>query len=126
MPPAELTPSKYAEECRKIAQEIEGVELEEIVGEELKERGYGGVFGVGMGAKDAPRIVIMKYSPKEILNSKDTADKEMENIVLCGKGVVYDTGGLRLKAKTGMCGMKHGKLQVLTLSFFERVLVLKL
>lgn len=104
MPPAELTPSKYAEECRKIAEELEGVDIEEIVGEELRERGYGGVYGVGMGAKDAPRILIMKYTPKDEDVGEGT---EMENIVLCGKGVVYDTGGLSLKPKTGMCGMKH-------------------
>jgi probable aminopeptidase NPEPL1 len=114
MPPAELTPQKYAEECRKIAQELEGVEFEEIVGEELRERGYGGVFGVGMGAKDAPRLVVMKYTPKDV--ELDEGGVEVENIVLCGKGVVYDTGGLSLKPKTGMCGMKHGKL---VLSIFD-------
>jgi len=104
MPPAELTPQTYAEECRKIAQDLEGVEFEEIVGDELRKRGYGGVYGVGMGAKIEPRLVIMKYSPKDVDAGKDV---EMENIVLCGKGVVYDTGGLSLKPKTGMCGMKH-------------------
>lgn len=106
MPPAELTPEKYAQECREIAQELEGVEFEEIVGEDLREKGYGGVFGVGMGAKDAPRLVIMKYTPKDV----DVGEgMKVENIVLCGKGVVYDTGGLSLKPKTGMCGMKHGE-----------------
>lgn len=104
MPPAELSPEAYSTECRRIAEELKAngadVTIEEIVGEQLQEKGYGGIYGVGMGARCPPRMVIMTYTPQG-------GEEEVENIALCGKGVVYDTGGLSLKPKTGMCGMKH-------------------
>jgi len=106
MPPSELTTDRYAEICRGVASELEGVEMEEIVGEDLKERGYGGVYGVGQAAQCSPRIVIMTYTPSGGDADAD-GDEKLENVALVGKGVVYDTGGLSLKSKTGMCGMKH-------------------
>lgn len=45
-------------------------------------------------------MVILTYDPK----TDDTDDKD--GIALVGKGIVYDTGGLAIKSKTGMCGMK--------------------
>lgn len=52
-----------------------------------------------MAAGVAPRIVIVTYTPD--------VDTAVESVALCGKGVCYDTGGLSLKPKTGMPGMKH-------------------
>lgn len=96
MTPEELTTDAYARECRVIAKEL-GVPMTEIVGEELKEKGYGGIYGVGKAATCPPRLIIMEYNPP---------DNPTENVALVGKGIVYDTGGLSLKPKTGMCGMK--------------------
>lgn len=99
MPPNELTTDVYAGECHRIAKELgDCVSIEEIKGEDLKERGYGGVYGVGKCASCPPRIIIMNYIP---------SGESKEFVVLVGKGIVYDTGGLALKSKTGMPGMKH-------------------
>lgn len=99
MPPNELTTDAYAAECRRIAEELgDCVTIEEIKGDELKERGYGGVYGVGKCAVCPPRVVIMNYTPP---------GESKEYVALVGKGIVYDTGGLALKTKTGMPGMKH-------------------
>ncbi len=99
MPPAELSPDTYAQKCQEIANGFaaQGVTYTEITGDDLRQKGYGGIMGVGMAARCPPRMVIMAYSPADAT----------EHIVLCGKGVVYDTGGLALKSKVGMCGMKH-------------------
>lgn len=103
-PPEELTTDAYAAECCRIAEELKDVvattarvSLEEIVGVELKDRGYGGLYGVGKAATCPPRLLILEYTPP-------TYD---ETIALVGKGIVYDTGGLSLKSKDGMPGMKH-------------------
>ena len=49
----------------------------------------GGILAVNRGSIDPPTFTIMEYIPKKALNKKP--------IVLIGKGVVYDTGGLSLK-----------------------------
>ena len=97
MTPEELTTDAYAEECRAIAQEL-GVQMTEIVGEELKEKGYGGIYGVGKAATCPPRLIILEYNPADTTPT--------ENVALVGKAIVYDTGGLSLKPKVGMCGSK--------------------
>ena len=97
--PEELTATAYAEECKTLFEDDKTVTVEEIVGTELEERGYGGIFNVGKGATEPPRLMILTYSPP------DEADNEP--ITLIGKGIVYDTGGLAIKSRTGMCGMKH-------------------
>jgi len=108
MPPAELNPDTYARECKAVAEALvsnngANVTFREIVGEELKDGGYGGIYGVGMAAQCPPRMVVMTYTPEE-----DGGECcAVEHVVLCGKGVIYDTGGLGLKPKDGMCGMKH-------------------
>ena len=97
MPPAELNPDTYAAKCKTIADELVSngahVNYEEIKGEELKDGGYGGIYGVGMAALHPPRLVIMTYIPE---------DEDVEHVALCGKGVIYDTGGLSLKPRAGM------------------------
>ena len=75
------------------------------MGEELKEKGYGGIYNVGKGAEEPPRLVILTYEPPaEVLSEED---KDTSAITLVGKGIVYDTGGLAIKSRPGMCGMKH-------------------
>lgn len=77
-----------------------GFEFSIIQGEDLREQGYGGVYGVGKAAEFPPALVTLSYKPKGMSNK--------EKIALVGKGIVYDTGGLAIKAPaTNMCGMKH-------------------
>jgi len=54
----------------------------------VKEK-MGGLLSVNAGSKQPPTFTIMEHVPKKALNKKP--------IVLVGKGVVYDTGGLSLK-----------------------------
>lgn len=53
----------------------------------------GGLLGVNKGSIDPPTFTIVEYKPKKAKNKKP--------IVLIGKGVVYDTGGLSLKPTPG-------------------------
>lgn len=54
----------------------------------VKEK-MGGLLAVNRGSVQPPTFTVMEYVPKKALNKKP--------IVLVGKGVVYDTGGLSLK-----------------------------
>jgi leucyl aminopeptidase len=55
----------------------------------MEKEKMGGILSVNRGSIDPPTFTIMEYTPKKALNKKP--------IVLVGKGVVYDTGGLSLK-----------------------------
>ena len=54
----------------------------------------GGLLAVNQGSVDPPTFTIIEYKPKKAINKKP--------IVLVGKGVVYDTGGLSLKPTPGL------------------------
>ncbi|KEG13696.1 aminopeptidase [Trypanosoma grayi] len=71
-----------------------------LSGEELRERGYGGIYGVGKAAEFPPHLVTLSYQPQNGIEPQ-------EKLAFVGKGIVYDTGGLAIKSASNMCSMKH-------------------
>jgi leucyl aminopeptidase len=57
--------------------------------EQILKEGMGGILAVNRGSMAPPTFTIMEHKPKKALNKQP--------IVLVGKGIVYDTGGLSLK-----------------------------
>ncbi|KNE67562.1 hypothetical protein AMAG_12014 [Allomyces macrogynus ATCC 38327] len=97
-PCSELNTVTYVEEVRALVERLDDptVSIKVIQGEELKEQGFGGIYGVGKAAEFPPALVILSRVP-------ENADK---TLALVGKGIVYDSGGLSLKPTSGMVGMK--------------------
>jgi leucyl aminopeptidase len=62
--------------------------------------GFGGILAVGQGSTRPPRFIRLDYVP-------DGATKDTPYVVLVGKGITYDTGGLSLKPREGMVSMKR-------------------
>jgi probable aminopeptidase NPEPL1 len=127
MPPNELTTTMYANLVRQQLQTGFGdhdsspflsnvVTIQEIVGQQLEEQGLGGLYSVGQAATCPPRLLMLDYHPakdttaanndKETASTNTTDKLNAKTVALVGKGIVYDTGGLSLKTKTGMPGMK--------------------
>lgn len=67
-----------------------------IRGEDLKDKGFGGIHGVGKAAINPPALVVLSHTPPGATVT----------VAWVGKGIVYDTGGLSMKTKTTMPGMK--------------------
>lgn len=79
----------FTEICQRLGHRY-NFEVEVISGEELREKGYGGLYGVGKAAEYPPALVICKRHPPEGIAPQS-------KIALVGKGIVYDTGGLAIK-----------------------------
>ncbi len=95
-PPSELTPGAFAERALSTLGALDGVTVEEIAGEALLEHDLGGIYAVGKGAASPPRMVLASYAP----------EGARHHVALVGKGVCFDTGGLHLKGRGFMEGMK--------------------
>ena len=96
-PPSELNPEAFAHEAKKSIEEVDRVTVKEIVGPALARQNLGGIYAVGQGATKAPRLLIATYRP---------ARPKGPHTALIGKGVTFDTGGLHLKGRGHMEGMK--------------------
>lgn len=76
-----------------------GVRVTTIMGDALREKGYGGIFAVGKAAEFPPALVTLQFTNPKARNGK--------KIALVGKGLVYDCGGLSIKTpSTFMSNMK--------------------
>lgn len=97
--PGYLTPGRMAEVARKEAKGA-GVSCR-IIGEaEMKRLGMGGMLGVSRGSEHPAVLVHLHYRPKS------KSGRKPARVVLVGKGVTFDTGGISLKQADGMEAMK--------------------
>ena len=83
-----LTAVQFSSEMVELCEK-EGISVTVFGKEKIERLGMGGVISVNLGSIKPPTFNILEYKSKEVKNSKP--------IVLVGKGVVYDTGGLSLK-----------------------------
>ena len=69
-----------------------GLTVKALAGKELQE--FGGLRAVGNSSpKPGPRFIHVGYAPK----AKNSGKKQIPHVVLVGKGITYDTGGINLK-----------------------------
>lgn len=80
------------------AGRVHGIDVEVLGKEKLESLKMGGLLAVNQASDVPPQFCILEWRPENARNQKP--------IVLIGKGVVYDTGGLSLKPAEGMDHMK--------------------
>jgi leucyl aminopeptidase len=83
-----LTAEQLREEIRTLGKEA-GFQVEIFHKAKIRSLKMGGLLAVNAGSIDPPTFTIMEYKSPQATNTKP--------VVLVGKGVVYDTGGLSLK-----------------------------
>jgi leucyl aminopeptidase len=96
-PPAYLTARKMADKAVAVAGAA-GLEVEVFNRDQLEAMGCGGMIGVNKGSTEPPRMVRLTYTPRN----------PSGHLVLVGKGVMYDSGGISLKPSDGM----HAKMKM--------------
>lgn len=96
-PSNELTPKNFIDIIRGQLKINKSIKIKVFDFEQIKKMKMGGLEAVGKGSDNPPYFLIMEY--KGNLVSK-------ENIVLAGKGITFDSGGISLKPAQGMWEMK--------------------
>ncbi len=97
-PAAHLTPERLAEEARRVAK-ASGLKVRVDGPEELARLKMGMFLAVGQGSANGPRLIEVSYQPKGQAAS-------VRPLVLVGKAITFDSGGLSLKTADGMVEMK--------------------
>lgn len=94
MPPSRGTPRLFEERARK----IEGLKVTALGRDDFVKLGMGGIEGVSRAATEPARMVIMEYGPED-----------QKPLLLVGKGITFDSGGISIKPAAGMDQMKFDK-----------------
>jgi leucyl aminopeptidase len=99
-PASDLGPAELAAAARALAGR-HGAEFREWVGEELLADNFPAIHAVGRASAQPPRLVEIRWRPRGPRGSSP-----LPRIVLIGKGVCFDSGGLDIKPGSGMALMK--------------------
>jgi leucyl aminopeptidase len=96
LPANVLTPRALAREAQQL---LRGTQVRVTVHDEkwIRTRKMGALLGVAQGSKEPPRFIVMEYRPRGA----------RRHVVLVGKGITFDTGGISLKPREAMDHMKY-------------------
>lgn len=89
------TPTYLAEVAAQIAERFD-MRLQVMEREEIQEMGMGAFTGVAQGTHEPPKFIVLEHNP----------DPNADTVVLVGKGITFDTGGISLKSSQNMGLMK--------------------
>lgn len=95
-PASYMTPTRLADEAKRIAKEYD-LTCKVIDAGQAEKLGMGAFLGVAKGAAEPAKFIVLKYE----------ADKSKKTVAIIGKGITFDSGGLSLKPALGMEHMKY-------------------
>ncbi|HSB83610.1 MAG TPA: leucyl aminopeptidase, partial [Nitrosarchaeum sp.] len=99
LPPNECTPTTLANFSRYISKK-NNMKCSIISKKDLIKKGFGGIIAVGQGSKNEPKLIVLEHNG---------GSRKEKPIVLVGKAVTFDTGGISLKPGEKMDEMKFDK-----------------
>jgi leucyl aminopeptidase len=92
-------PPWLADQARAVAKEA-GLAFRVWDEKQLAAEGFGGILGVGQASATPPRLIRLDYAPRK-------TSRKTPTVVLVGKGITFDTGGLSIKPGESMINMKR-------------------
>lgn len=95
MPGGEMTPEILAKHARESVKKLP-IAVRVLGMREMQRLKMGGVIAVGKGSGAKPRFIVLEYWG---------ASKKVAPVVLIGKGITFDTGGINLKPSDSIIGM---------------------
>jgi len=97
LPPNVCTPTYLAEQAQAMANTY-GFKVEVLEREAMQELGMGSFLAVAQGSEQPPKLIVLQHLK---------GDKSQKPVVLVGKGITFDTGGISLKSGAEMDEMKY-------------------
>ena len=101
-PANDLHPTDLARAATELANESR-LDVKVYDAAECRKMGMGAFLGVAAGSEQPPKFIHVTYSP----SGRPAAGRKRKKVVLIGKGITFDSGGLDLKPPDGMLRMKY-------------------
>jgi leucyl aminopeptidase len=94
-PSNQMTPSVMAETAKLLANNF-GLKCQVLDRDEMVRLGMGSILGVAQGSNEPPKFIILEYN----------GNKKEKPVVLVGKAITFDSGGISIKPAENMEKMK--------------------
>jgi leucyl aminopeptidase len=92
-----IYPQSFVQQWSQHLKGLDNIKIRVFDESDMLEKSMGAIYGVGRGSQKPPRMMIVEYMG---------ADKEDAPVVLVGKGITFDTGGISIKQPENMWNMK--------------------
>ncbi|VAW45219.1 Cytosol aminopeptidase PepA [hydrothermal vent metagenome] len=96
-PPNVIYPASFVAKWKQHFKGMENIKIKVLDEQDMLDKNMGAIYGVGRGSQKPPRMMIVEYTNG---NEGDAP------VLLVGKGITFDTGGISLKKPTNMWNMK--------------------
>jgi leucyl aminopeptidase len=98
LPPNHCTPTYLGTRAQQIARGARRLSCEVLGPREIRKLGMGAFLAVTQGSAEPPRFIVLRYKG---------AAAHVRPVVLVGKGITFDSGGISIKPAGGMDEMKY-------------------
>ena len=92
------TPTHLAAQAQQLAKTYKSIKVKVLDKDEMQKLGMGSLLSVAQGSVQPPKLIVLEYHG---------AQKNKKPVVLVGKGVTFDTGGISIKPAAAMDEMKY-------------------
>jgi leucyl aminopeptidase len=96
-PPSVATPTFIAARVMELARDVKGLQAEAWEPARIEREGLAGLLAVARGSREEPRFITLHWR----------GEKPRRRVILVGKGITFDSGGLSLKPPKSMETMKY-------------------
>ncbi|MFO7746822.1 MAG: leucyl aminopeptidase [Orrella sp.] len=111
------TPAYLGNQARALGRQFKNIKVSVLEKKQIEALGMGSFLSVARGSVEAPRFIVMHYKgkttgTKSAKTASKTTNKAAQNqdngpIVLVGKGITFDSGGISIKPAAAMDEMKY-------------------
>jgi leucyl aminopeptidase len=97
LPSNVCTPTYLAERAKELGQLFPEIKVTVLERPQIEALGMGSFLAVTKGSDEAPRFIVLEY---------EQSPRKQKPVVLVGKGITFDTGGISIKPAADMDQMK--------------------
>jgi len=102
LPPNICTPTYLGETAKKLGKEFKSLKVEVLNRKQIEAEGMGSFLSVAKGSDEPPVFIVLRHVPAAAKKDKGKAP-----LVLVGKGLTFDSGGISIKPAANMDEMKY-------------------
>ncbi|HEY9278430.1 MAG TPA: leucyl aminopeptidase, partial [Eoetvoesiella sp.] len=101
------TPSYLGNTAKQLAKDFKNLKAEVLERKQIEALKMGSFLSVARGSDEPPAFIVLKYSPSATNKAAAKSRKNQAPVVLVGKGITFDSGGISIKPAGNMDEMKY-------------------